>query len=351
MHEQVIKLVDNMVQNYLGNVRRTVQRVTNLLDQPRVGGGGTGTVSQPTEAQIKPQEAPGAPETSQVGVRQAGERIVGELEGLTKRFREFTLQWSKTMGKQQSPLIDRIPPRGVELWRDFWDTVRRQVRRINEEVWQLTRDMGRVLTGRLPSTGGRIVIRPSGREGEQGGEGEAPATGGLAGLLYSAQGSAPTTTQTRDQNQEAIRQQFEEFYEKLSAQLAKEQQRMNELTKPSSSNAKSQQQQQQLDQNLIDELDDESTRQELANNVALRQQIQQEINVFGSIFDIMRTFISRLRDSASTIRDILTPPGAIFDNNPVTPGPAVKPTVDKLLEETINSQRNINSQARPTSRD
>lgn len=321
-----------MVQNYLGNMRRAVQRFNNFIDNRRRPDAAAG--SQPRQSPAAELEQ----RRQTTGhIQRAGESIVGQLQDMTKRFREFTMQWSKTLAKQQSPLIDRIPPRGVELWHDFWNTVRKQVRRINEDFLQLTRDMGRVLTGRLPSTGSRIVVQPGGRD-----EDVQPANL-LAELLYASVDSLK-----RDQSQDQVRQQFKEFYETLSLQLAREQQKMNELAK---AGAAGQQEQQQLDQNLFDDSDDEVTRRELANNVALRQQIQQEINVFGSIFDIMRTFIARLRDSASTIRDILTPPGAINDNNLVTPGPSVKPTVDKLLEDTINAQRNINSQARPTTRD
>lgn len=351
VHEQVIRLVDNMVQNYLGNMRRAVQRFTNFIDNRRAQGQ---SQAQGQAVSSQPRHSPSVEfDQGAVDYKRAGEVIVNQLQSLTKGFREFTLQWSKTLGKQQSPLIDRIPPRGVELWRDFWDTVRKQVRRINQEFLQLTRDMGRVLTGRVPSTGGvRVVVRPSGNGREQEDQAEQqnnlePAASGLAQLLYS---SAATLAQSEDQTQEQIKQQFQVFYERLTNQLSKEQQKMNELSKAAGDNNDQKQQQLGADE-LLDELDDEITRQELANNVALRQQIQQEINVFGSIFDIMRAFIQRLRDSATTIRDILTPPGAINDNNSVTPGPAIKPTVDKLLEDTINSQRNINSQARPSSRD
>lgn len=310
VHEQMIRLVDNMVQTYLGNVRRTIQRVSNFVDNRR-----------PSSNSNQPRDSPTA---DQREVTIMGQQVVDHLQGLSKRFRDFNLQWARVVGKQQSPLIDRIPPRGVELWRDFWDTVRKQVRRINQEFWQLSQDMTRMITGRLPSNPGTFVV---------GQPREAP----LASLLYAGEAEA-----------EQLARKFQEFYDKLSVTLGKEQAKMDGAL--SQMNAGSAQSNllvdEPMDEQLLDEFDDEQTRKELTRNVALRQQIQQEINVFGSIFDIMRAFIARLRESASVFRDVLTP-GAPNSNDAVTPGPSIKPTVDHLLEETINSQRNINGQSKP----
>ena len=322
-----------MVQGYLGNVRRTVQRFNNLIDNTRGSMGPASSSSQPRQQQQHQSPADGA-----TPAKQLGESIVEQLQDVAKRFREFTLQWSKALGKQQSPLIDRIPPRGVELWVDFWQTVRKQIRRINEEVVQLSRDMARVLTGRLPSTSSQIIVRPTGGR-ENGGEQAANkeiASQSLASLLYSADSLLLPSPRARNDEQ-ILKQEFQDFYSKLTSQLKHEEQKMAELSKASGQQSSGQQQQVETS-SLIDELDDEATKNELANNIALRQQIQQEINVFGSIFDIMKTFIQRLRESASNIRDVLQPPGAINSNNPVTPGPDVKPTVDQILQDTINSQ-------------
>lgn len=226
------------------------------------------------------------------------------------------MQWARAVGRQQSPLIDRIPPRGVELWRDFWDTVRKQVSRINDQVRQVGRDMSRLITGAVST--------------------------GPAGSASSPQYSAPTATGSVEQQ---VRR-FQEFYDKMSATLGEEQLKMDNAI-----NKASQLDSSKLDQanNLIDEQDDQSTRDELTRNPALRLQIQQEISVFGSIFDIMRAFIQRLRESASNVvRDVMQPGASNNNNNdPVTPGPSIKPQVDKLLDETIDSQRNINGQAKP----
>lgn len=217
---------------------------------------------------------------------------------------DFTIQWAGLVGRQQSPLIDRIPPRGVELWRDFWDTVRKQVRRINQEFWQLSRDMTKLVTSRVPSNPSPVI--PS---------------------LYS-EASAGNS--------------FQEFYDKMRSTLEHEQQKLEKLSNNQIvAEVKSDQ------ANLIDETDDESTKEELNRNVALRQQIQQEINVFGSIFDIMRAFMQRLRESATgAVRDILNP-GLGNSNDAVTPGPDIKPQVDKLVSETLDSQRLINGQSQP----
>lgn len=310
VHEQVIRLVDTMVNNYLGNVRRTIQRMSNFIDNRRASLNATG---QPRETSIHGKsEVVSQSYESFATIR---ESILTRIQLLSKRMQDFPMQWARAVGKQQSPLIDRIPPRGVELWRDFWDTVRKQVRRINEEFRQVSRDMGRLITGRLP-----------------GGPSESPS------LLYSASSSGSVEQQVK---------RFQEFYDRMSATLGEEQLKMdnalNRAAQPLDSD--------KLDQsnNLIDEQDDQSTRDELTRNPALRLQIQQEINVFGSIFDIMRAFIQRLRESATNVvRDVIQPGASNNNNNdPVTPGPSVKPQVDKLLDETIDSQRNINSQSKP----
>jgi hypothetical protein len=326
VHEQIVRMVEQMVQNYLASTRRVMQRFNNMFD--RVTGGG--------QTQLRPRES------TDTKAGPLGESVVGQLQELSKSFRDFSLQWSRTVGKQQSPLIDRIPPRGVELWRDFWDTVRKQIRRINNEFLQVTRDMGRLLTGRRPANpdGVVVVVRPreNGNDNDNDNAAVATTEHTLGSLLYSAMAAVS--------KEQAIEREFQEFYEKLTEQLKKEQEKMDAIGKASG--------QQQTDDNqannLIEELDDEQTRLVLTQNPGLRQQINQDINVFSSIFDIIRTFLSRLRGSAEDIRNILERPGALRDNNPVTPGPAVKPTVDQLLKDTIDSQRNINSQARPAGR-
>lgn len=312
VHEQVIRLIDNMVQNYLGNVRRTIQRVSNFVDNRRATLTGTNT--------NQPRLAPSVELTGQQSFEILRESILNNVQVLSKRMQEFPMQWARAVGKQQSPLIDRIPPRGVELWRDFWDTMRKQVRRINEEVRQVGRDMGRLITGALPT---------------------GPA-GSASGLLYSAEAASSTTGSVEQQVK-----RFQEFYDKMSATLGEEQLKMdNALNKASQLDSSKLE---QANNNLIDEQDDQSTRDELTRNPALRLQIQQEINVFASIFDIMRAFIQRLRESATNVvRDVIQPGASNNNNNdPVTPGPSIKPQVDKLLDETIDSQRNINSQSKP----
>lgn len=336
-----------MVQNYLGSMRRVIHRFNNLLgDNRRSGLTPNSSVHRRHHEQPKQQSAPTGEEPHQ----QLGEPVVSQLEGVTQKFKQFSEEFPKALERQSSPLIDRIPPRGVELWRDFWDTVRKQFRRINQEFLQVSRDMGRLLTGRQPSNGASrvVVVRP--RENEQ--QGGAQAATPLASLLYSYSSMS---------NEQAVAKQFQEFYDNLSAQLKLEQHKMDELSKASGEHEQQQQQQQKESQvqgdnnnkagyELIEEMDDEQTRQVLTQNPALRQQISQDINVFSSIFDIIRTFLSRLRGSAEDIRNILERPGAMRDNNSVTPGPAVKPTVDQLLKDTIDSQRNINSQSKPTGR-
>lgn len=309
VHEQVIRLVDNMVQNYLGNVRRTIQRMSNFIDNRRAS---LTNNNQPRETLAERSEA-----NDYESFQATRQSILTTIEALSKRMRDFPMQWARAVGKQQSPLIDRIPPRGVELWRDFWDTVRKQVRVINEEFRRVSRDMTRLVTSRLPSGSS---ISPN--------------------LLYSGSQVAPVQV-----SQQVKR--FQEFYDKMSATLGEEQLKMdNVLNKASQTELIN-----KLDQsnNLIDEQDDQSTKDELTRNPALRLQIQQEISVFGSIFDIMRAFIQRLRESATNaVRDVMQPGASNNnDNNPVTPGSSVKPQVDKLLDETINSQRNINGQSKP----
>lgn len=302
VHEQVIKLVDNMVQVYLGNVRRTVQRMTNLLDSTRRPGAAA-ALGQPRLSPSTTGVEQQAKEST--NFEQTRESILARIQTLTKSMHDFSIQWAKTVGKQQSPLLDRIPPRGVELWRDFWDTVRRQVRRINQEFTQLSQDMTRLILGRVPNRA-------------------EPASGAQLAHL------SPVNEIEND------------FYQKLSLTLQEEQRKMDALVE-SKSQAKADA------SNLIDEADDDNTKAELTKNVALRQQIQGEIDVFGSIFDIMRAFIQQLRQSATGIvRDVMRPGSSINNNNnAVTPGPSIKPQVDKLLDETIDSQRNINSQAKP----
>lgn len=319
VHEQIIKLVDNMVQNYIHNVRRTVHRMTNFIDNRRNRyQSNNSNANQPRQS---PQQ-----DTNEGEFASVSKSIESRIESLTKDMREFSIQWARIVGKQQSPLFDRIPPRGVELWRDFWDTVRKQVSRIRQEFRQLSEDMGRMLTGRIPTSKGPTpeTVRPT------------------ANLFYSA-------------NEEQISKRFQEFYDRMSVALGEEQQKMDSLSRFTLGQQSAPETSQTNNQytietnNLIDEQDDQVTRDELIRNVALRQQIQQEINVFGSIFDIMRAFIQRLRESATNaVRDVIQPGSSNNnDNNPVTPGPSVKPTVDQILGDTINSQRNINSQARP----
>lgn len=325
VHEQVIKLVDNMVQSYLGNVRRVVQRMTKFIDNQRANLANIGT-QQPKplmaaaghDGHVDEQLITGQFVDGVANIRQS---ILNRIQVVSKNMHDFTMQWTRAVGKQSSPLWDRIPPRGVELWRDFWDTVRKQVRRINEEFLQLSRDMNRLVTGRPPSG---QSINPG-------------------NLFY-----------TNVNGQLEVSKQLQIFYDKMSATLNEEQHRMDAQFGPQSpfeqvlnrnwtNNRESEQ------NNLIDEQDDEMTKDELNKNVALRQQIQQEINIFGSIFDIMRAFIQRLRESATNaVRDVMRPGGSSNNNNdPVTPGPAVKPQVDKLLGETIEAQRAINGQAKP----
>lgn len=318
VHEQMIRLVDNMVQNYLGNLRRTVQRFNNF-----VGGSNRPTVaaSAPTTSNEQQQQ-------------QLGQQLVEQASKMSGDFGRFMQMWSRSVSRQQSPLIDRIPPRGLELWRDFWDTMRKQMRRINQEFIQVSSDMGRLLTGgRFPAPSGGSPIQPQ----------QVAAARPVQPQLYM---SAETQQQQQLQLQEQkLREQFQEFYDKLTVQLSREQQKLEKQVAEAG-------QQGSLEdvipaEKLADEQDDEATRTELTRNVALRQQIQQEINVFGSIFDIMRQFIQRLRESATHIRDVLTPPGSSNNNDAVTPGPSIKPQVDQLLEETVNSQRQINGQAKP----
>lgn len=331
VHEQVIKLVDNMVQNYLGNVRRTIQRITNFVDNQRstLTPSSTGT-NQPRESPANeggPQPPSAATQVVQSfsNIRQS---ILTRIQSLSKRMHDFTMQWTKAIGKQQSPLLDRIPARGMEMWRDFWDTMRKQVLRINQEFGQIATDMSRLVNIRIPSvsglTGSGSSSEPANRE---------------QNLLY---------VDSLDMQTNQVAHQLQEFYDKMSVALIAEQNKLdpfNRLAHADDLNRRG-----PSEASIIDENDDEATKAELNRNAALRQQIHQEISVFGSIFDIMTTFIQRLRESAtSVIRDVVQPNAVNNNNNdPVTPGPSVKPQVDKLLGETINAQRNINSQAKPT---
>lgn len=319
-------MTNQMVENYLGHVRRVVHRFNNMFE--RVAG------TNGNRNQLQPRESRG---------QQVGESLVGQVQEMSKGVRDFVLLWSRTVGKQQSPLIDRIPPRGVEIWRDFWDTMRRQMRRINNEFLQVARDMSRMLTGRRPAKpdGAVVIVRPRDREQDQ--PSGAVVNAPLASLLYSSQ-LANNNNDNGEQPAAAIEKQFREFYDKLTAQLESEQRKMDAIGKAAGQQANDD----LTSGNLIEELDDEQTRLALTQNPGLRQQISQDINVFSSIFDIIRTFLTRLRGSAEDIRNILERPGAMRDNNSVTPGPNVRPTVDQLLKDTVDSQRNINSQARPT---
>lgn len=319
VHEQVIKLVDNMVQNYLGNLRRAVQRMSNFIDNRRANL----TSSQP-RASSELIDLDSTSVSIVVDFPATRLSILRGIQSVSRSMHNFAIRWARVVGKQQSPLIDRIPQRGVELWRDFWDTMRQQVRRINQEFWQLSQDMARMLTGRQPA-GSTRTEQPN--------------------LLYSASESDQASLN------ELVQKRFQDFYEKMGSALEEQQRKMDEALTAyrTGVDPKAELSKQDQTNNLIDEQDDQVTRDELNRNTALRQQIQQEINVFSSIFDIMRTFIERLRESASNVvRDVLRPGASNNNNNdPVTPGPSVKPQVDQLLGETINSQRNINSQSKP----
>lgn len=350
-----------MVQNYLGSVRRTLARMSNYVERRREAlsnsaprrTSSSSSVAHHADSQASPIGS--FDERNFIAVRTS---MLNDISTVAKSMQEFTTQWTRLVGRQQSPLIDRIPPRGVELWRDFWDTVRRQVRRINQEFYQLSQDMSRMLTGRLPSTNPppgagnpRVITAPinMAQQSPAAFGSNEPADMSSASLLYSA--SAEPITTTVEQSQEHVKQlakRFQEFYDRMTATLADEQQKMDAFNVAPTSGAVAAAAAADASNNLVDELDDEQTRQELDRNVALRQQIQQEINVFGSIFDIMRAFIQRLRESANNIRDVMQPSTSNNNNNDaVTPGPQVKPQVDKLLDETIDSQRNINGQAKP----
>lgn len=258
---------------------------------------------------------------------------------------------------RQSPLWDRIPPRGTELWRDFWDTVRKQARRINQELERISNDLRRALTGGSPSRPTTFVTA-------------APAS------LLARIGNLDDSTLTRatgvdaDELSGARKQlngkgKFEDYYENLKLSLESERQKLSKLLVASKNNGDvqiSSQNKPQIalapsekvapsDLEVSSDDDDEKTRRELEKNPALRQQIAEEIGAFGGIFDIMRAFVKRLRDAATNIvRDVVSPNSGKTvnnDNNAVTPGPAIKPQVDQLLGETLNSQRNINGQAKP----
>lgn len=302
--------------------------MTNLIDSRRQ----PASSSAPRQSPEVDRSADAQVDLNKLAVR--GQSILVDIEAVELKMGQFSSQFSEIFPRQQSPLVDRIPPRGAELWRDFWETVGKQVRNINEQFWQLSRDMSRMLTGR--------PINPSGTVGS-------PRQAANS-LLYSSQSISP------DQDQiTSVTKTLQEFHDRLSEALYTQQCMMDSLNRIAvvddnvtekeslDINKKSEQ------VNLIDEQDDQTTRDELNRNVALRQQIASEINIFGSIFDLMRTFIQRLRETTTNmVKDVVRPNTSNNNNNdPVTPGPSVKPQVDKLLGETINSQRNINGQAKP----
>ncbi|KAG9509593.1 pncA, partial [Fragariocoptes setiger] len=317
VHQESVQLVDRLVQNYLSNLRRAINRITRFIDHRAPSTmkrtGDESTATDVNEHRVYKRQAirdgivaPNNGGDAQIlvqdqflgGVASVRQSILNRIQLLSKRMHEFTIQWTRMLGRQRSPLFDRIPPRGVELWRDFWDTVRKQVRRINQEFRQLTLDMTRLVTG-----GGKLQYAP---------ETDAVSTNEVGGTYRDYYDKTNDAGVNNDASTSTNDQSFERI-------------------------------------NVIDELDDEFTRQELTRNPMLRQQIQQEIGVFGSIFDMMREFIRRLRESAtSMIRDVIDPNSVPNNNNDlVTPGPDIKPQVDALLEETIQSQRHINSQAKP----
>lgn len=321
------------------NVQQSVSRMTQMMNNVLRGNRNNQT-SAASSASSTPM--PGligrsmymnqAEDDSSLEERQS---IMKRMDELTKQFQdqvneqlkkleEEEKHWNAVVGRQQSPLIDRIPPRGVELWRDFWDTVRKQIRRINEEFLQISRDVTRVVTGRNPTHGSQIItVRPNNLSARGAGEQEV------------ANKSAINANEIKD------------FYEKMTITVETEQNKIDNLVDDIARHRDNPNYQKDL---LIDEqLDDEQTKQELRRNVALRQQIQQEISIFGSLFDIMQTFHQRLRESLQrVVRDVMSPGSSSSNNNmAVTPGPAIKPQVDALLEETIDSQRQINSQAKP----
>lgn len=300
MHEESIVLIDRLVQNYLSNLRRAINRVTRFIDH-RVPANSAAT-SAAGRALFKRhaplEETDKQEEQQQQALR---ESMLSRIQQLSTSIHELTVRsasfsaGSARQGRQTSPLWDRIPPRGTELWRDFWDTVRKQVRRINQEVRKIYQDMGRLVTGQP------------------------------AAYKYLALDGAQTAQVAMD-NDMVANNRLEEDDKLSEAEM------------------------EQFDKiNVFDEQDDEFTSSELERNVALRQQIQQEIGVFGSIFDMMQAFVRRLRETArNMVRDVLDPNGSPNNNNNgVTPGPDIRPQVDKLLEETIEAQRHINSQSRP----
>lgn len=316
----------------MGNVQQSINRVASLVGLRRnsTSNAATGNTANPPRAASARMLNLQARMSQSDTFDQAKESLLGRLELVNKKLNDFEADWSEVMGRQQSPLIDRIPPRGVELWRDFWDTVRKQIRRINEEFLQLSRDVTRMVTGRNPSQGTQTT-RPN----------QMALASPLDALNAGPAEPAPQASEQQEANS------FKEFYEKMTKTLQVEQQKLDQLVQ-SDSNAEGIN---YIDQasNLIDEHDDELTKQELRRNVALRQQIQQEISVFGSIFDIMRAFMQRLRESASgVVRDIISPGSSTSNNNDaVTPNSALRPQIDQIVDQTLDSQRQINSQAKP----
>lgn len=287
VHEQVIRLVDNMVQNYLGNVRRTVQRMTQFIDNRRTNNSSTPRdASSMTKSKVVAVSAAGDPSLADTDNNYqytlVSRSILHTIDDLSKQMQEFNAQWLQLVGRQQSPLYDRIPPRGIELWVDFRNTVIRQVRRINQEFRQLSQDMARMITGRLPSSRGPTPGQPA-----------------AAALSYSASTGSLDAQSFTGTGAERLTKIFQEFHDRMSAALGEEQKKMDSLRQTQSlpldspENTRYYDQQQQ---NLIDEQEDQQTKDELSRNVALRQQIQNEVNVFSSIFDIMRAFIQRLRE-------------------------------------------------------
>lgn len=326
----VMKFVTESSARVVSNVQQGIDRMANLVGLRRNNQNSTIATSN---GQQKPKARMliSSSQQEKDSFDQARQSLMARLDLVNKKLNDFEADWTEVMGRQQSPLIDRIPPRGVELWRDFWDTVRKQIKRINEEFMQLSRDVTRMVTGRNPAQG--APSRPQ---------------LALAGLPSSLEPISAQSEQQQQQQNDA--NSFKDFYEKMTNTLQKEQQKLDQLVQTGSGPLNGEGHN-YIDQasNLIDEHDDELTKQELRRNPALRQQIQQEISVFGSIFDIMRAFMQRLRESASgVVRDIISPGSSTSNNNDaVTPSSAIKPAIDQILGETIDSQRNINSQAKP----
>lgn len=296
--------------------------MTNLIDNRR--------------GSSSPRQSPSSVDAQELDIAARGRSIIESIDLLQGKLNEFNHQFSELVPRQGSPLIDRIPPRGVELWVDFWGTVRKQVEVINKQFWQLSRDLSRMLTGRAPGN-----QSPSTDQRQRIPSQVSPTQS----LLYSSQSVVSEEDQIA-----SVSKRFQDFYDNMSVVLGEQQRKMDSMNRIASFQATQSEVNKMADQvNLIDDQDDQTTRDELNRNVALRQQIRQEITMFGSIFDLIGAFIQRLRESTTNmVRDVVRPGSTNNNNNdPVTPGPSVKPQVDKLLDETINSQRNINGQAKP----